>query len=1270
MARGAIVGGLLLVAAAAGAFFALRPGGPEGVTGTDDATPVEAAGDAAGGGLAARGPRAVAPKEAERPAFTGRIVGRVIDEGNRPVAGVAVTLRREGGNDGYEIVDVARRGALAAERMRRRLEALDAPTGDDPKPEAETTSDAQGRFTFVVEGAGSYRVEARPTPPRVGGAQWAWVNERQTEQSVLIKLGVGSALTGTVVDAADHPVAAFVSGSWTVRDRQAFVSAVATDPTTGGFTLPIVPEGLGSLTVRLPGRMSISVRVTTPRKEPLVIRVGGGGVLRGRVLDGRGAAVAGADVLVTVGRSAKEGGAKGDGVVTGTTARGQSAADGAYRLEGIAAGTVSEVTLGAPGVRPQSENPPRARWSGTEVREGVETVLDLVLSRGGAVTGRVVESKTGAPVTEASVLLLPSQDRWNVESLRCAVDAGGRYRFDDVPIGRYVVLATSPRHVLTAMLQQGTNAMGWDPSAGPAPDAPVAVVTKEGDVVERDVEMAPGLALRGTVRGPDGTPVAGATVHPTNGGTLPQLVWRWGARWNGESEPVATSGPDGAWRAQNLAPGDALAFFARKAPLAGKACKPVRLAADGPEPVVDLVLAQGATIAGRVVDADGAPLSARSVQWNAMGEDGVHGYGSSTTDEEGRFRFEGLPPSRLELYSWGQGGANAQLSVDPPLQPGETREGLELRVARAAKITGTVVDEAGAPVSRTLLVQGDRMSTQEVSAADGTFEFSVPEGSYQVGVAKGNDEWGFDGAAVAVKAPSSGVRVVAPAVVTTLVAGRVVGPDGSLVPWCVVRAHEANPRRMWGGGGSDEVVGGEFRREFTRKPPFDLVVSSPRGAHGEPLNVKGGRARIEGPTTDLVITLEAGAELRGRVLDPAGAGVAGVTVSVGAVSAVSGADGAFRLGGLDASEQPVMVRPPAKYAPVPAMKATPGAAELVVRLTVGGFVAGRVEGLDDATGVQGWITVDNTDRNAQLAADRTFRIEGLDAGATVDLTVNLWNPSGGQTFRPVRAKGVAVGTTDLVLRAERGVAIRGVVVEADGRPAPAGSTVMARGENDSASGAGTDADGAFAVEGLATGPHTLEVRRPNGGAVAATVKADAPSTGVRVVLPPTKVLAGRVLGAGGRRFFVGVYAAGSGGARGSRVASGQVGEDGTFRFDVAGDGPFALTVQASGDESRYAMLEDVRPSTEVTVTLQEGASIAGAVDMADGSALPLPVFVSAESDRWRVGVTAEPDGRFVVRGLPPGRYRLRAYTQSGQRGETVEADTGASGVRLRLPAAK
>ena len=127
MARGAIVGGLLLVAVAAAAFFVLRPGEPEGVSGADDAGPAATTGAADGAGLAARGPRPAGGKTAAKGDFAGRIVGRVLDEGGRPAAGVRVTAMRDGdGNDGRP-VEAAQRDEAARERLRRRLEAFDAP---------------------------------------------------------------------------------------------------------------------------------------------------------------------------------------------------------------------------------------------------------------------------------------------------------------------------------------------------------------------------------------------------------------------------------------------------------------------------------------------------------------------------------------------------------------------------------------------------------------------------------------------------------------------------------------------------------------------------------------------------------------------------------------------------------------------------------------------------------------------------------------------------------------------------------------------------------------------------------------------------------------------------------------------------------------------------------------------------------------------------------------------------------------------------------------
>src|SRR5439155_1204115 len=74
-----------------------------------------------------------------------------------------------------------------------------------------------------------------------------------------------------------------------------------TDATTGEATWDAVPAGRATVSVMVPGRLSLTgLEVTTPRTDVFEIRLGEGGAVRGRVADATGKPVAGADVLVSV----------------------------------------------------------------------------------------------------------------------------------------------------------------------------------------------------------------------------------------------------------------------------------------------------------------------------------------------------------------------------------------------------------------------------------------------------------------------------------------------------------------------------------------------------------------------------------------------------------------------------------------------------------------------------------------------------------------------------------------------------------------------------------------------------------------------------------------------------------------------------------------------------------------------------------------------------------------------------------------------------------
>jgi len=987
--------------------------------------------------------------------------------------------------------------------------------------------------------------------------------------------------------------------------------------------------------------------------------------VRGKIADAQGAPVAGADVVVSTWVQEKATYRQG-------SARGKSGGDGTYRLEGAPAGKITTVYALAEGFLPRTTPSPTASWVGAELKDGQELVIDLVLQHGGTVTGRVVEPGGTVPVVDVEVTLLLPQNRYSERAPTATVDKDGRFRMEDVPLGRYVVFGKSPTHYMAA-LASDNNSISWGPD-GPIGGAPPALVvlSKDGETVTRDLEMKVGLGFRGKVTGPGGAPVAGAKISAPGYG-IGQLSWMWGVSYQGNNESLATTDAEGAFHVTGVAPKDRWVLTAAKAPLSGVPGAPFRLALGEPEPDVALTMEPGATVVGRIIDADGSPIPGRQVSWYS--QDGSRqGWGDATSADDGTFRLEGVAPVTISVHSWSGGGGNASVNVEA-LKSGEVREGIELKFTALAKISGVVVDAEGKPVAGRYVLahqpQGGRMARAQ-TGDDGSFELTdTTEGTWNVSMNRSNDEngsWSTEGESQAVKAPAEGVRIVATQRKTTIVAGRIVLADGSIVPLCTLKLGSGTQNFGYNPGGQavNEVVGGEFRREFTATPPFDIAVSGVRGSTGTSLNVRPKTVKITEAVTDLVITLETGGELSGRVMDASNGGVEGVTLSSGSTSTVSDATGAFRLSGLGTGEVSITAKAPAKYVSPPAFKATVGATDVVVRVTTGLAISGKVVGMEQVPGVNVNVQgqAGNVSPYVQVGADGSFRLEGFAEDAVATIHVQAWSQSKDRSFRPLVVKGVRAGTEGLVLRLELGVSVSGTIVDADGKPAT-GIYVSVQDPEGRGYGAEMAVDGAFTIKGLTPGPVELNVQsQTDGRSRAAGIKVEAPSKDVRIVLPRMLKLTGRILGNDTKGFYVAAMPAGPDRAKGGNAMGAATAADGTFSIDVPGEGPYRLTAQRSGDD-RYGLMEPVRVGAEVSVPLETGATIEGTLEDAAGKPAGENSWVMLTSERWNGNGKVGADGAFRARGLLPGRYKVAFSVNGSYERWPEEVETGATGLRLK-----
>lgn len=364
-----------------------------------------------------------------------------------------------------------------------------------------------------------------------------------------------------------------------------------------------------------------------------------------------------------------------------------------------------------------------------------------------------------------------------------------------------------------------------------------------------------------------------------------------------------------------------------------------------------------------------------------------------------------------------------------------------------------------------------------------------------------------------------------------------------------------------------------------------------------------------------------------------------------------------------------------------------GARRIVIR--AGGFV--------DAV-----VPLDQVNAETRVALERSASLAGLitmpggapAAGATVELApqrsamqairatcddtgrfalsdvapgrylLSGWRDSGGAAMFGIANQPVDVpGSGPLHAELQPSRSIVGRIVDRSG--APLRGSVRVIGASAALSSCCAD-DGTFKVDGVLGSPSQLSVSW-SGSADDARfedTEVDVPSVGlepVLVVVDPWRAVEGRIRAAAGVRLEGSVFILGPDGER--IVPYVRVSSDGRFRVPACPPGdwrvefhdelndlwvPLSATVTPGGPP--LDLVASPSESVSGTVVDSSGAAVAGAMVSVE--------FVGPEP-QWGVpGATSDEDGRFVVRGIPPGsRFRLLAESR-GATGASAPFSTG------------
>lgn len=403
------------------------------------------------------------------------------------------------------------------------------------------------------------------------------------------------------------------------------------------------------------------------------------------------------------------------------------------------------------------------RWSPEDEGE-----LRVVLRRGGAVEGIVIDTVAKRPVTRFEI---GGMDRIDSDVNAPAVQNpfGGGQLVED-PKGRFRVPA----------VQTGTRRLTFS-AEGYQSRVVEGLEVKEGeDLRGVIVQLEPGATVRGRVLDGEGNPVAGARLAATQGNGLAGL--RQAARGgpgargrNMSSDEImanvpmgvlafgvglglvrsALSDQDGVYELRGLGPGEWTVAGNHRDYSTG-ASEPVEIVFEesGAAPVlenVDVTMETGCTLFGDVRDRRGAKLPrvmviAFSPAGFASGKT-AGGVYQDETDAEGRYRLENMVAGgyfllvtrgdeHLDPFSF-LGTMQFDLVTVP--DSGEVQHDLVDQSAASTRVHGLVL-QAGVPVSggavMALNLETDNMLGVDVKVSavgrDGAYEFpGLPEGVYQ-----------------------------------------------------------------------------------------------------------------------------------------------------------------------------------------------------------------------------------------------------------------------------------------------------------------------------------------------------------------------------------------------------------------------------------------------------------------------------------------------------------------------------------------------------------
>jgi protocatechuate 3,4-dioxygenase beta subunit len=753
---------------------------------------------------------------------------------------------------------------------------------------------------------------------------------------------------------------------------------------------------------------------------------------------------------------------------------------------------------------------------------------------------------------------------------------------------------------------------------------------------------------------------------------------------------------DGTWRIEGLSAG----AHELRTSLAGYRSRSVTAPAIAGEqhadvPPIELQKARASTdaIEVRVTDMFGRPMPgaqvlATTMAWDLhlnmgpelVGVPGVHAR-SGTTDENGRITLGPLVAANYNVVAQVPGYVPGAVS-NVVVAEGRTRH-VALKMREGLSLQGVVEDMEGKPVAGAIVsglaVPAFSTAPGTRSNADGTFLLDgLRKSNYMVfafhetiGEVQSNAD--VPGGPVKLTLKGSG-----------LIKGTVRRADGTPVAGGKIRPFGAGPFRYVYSMQSPIQEDGTYAVHVATGD-WLLRAQAADGGLSEDLAV----SVAAGETKELDIVVPTTGVVRGTVMDEAGQHIANAEVFVmkGGMPetpsreqyARTNADGAFEVSGLPIGAISLHVRHPEYRDEV--LEFTPGPADSVrevsVRMVRGARITGRVSD-PNGNGVEGeqvnlMITFMEA-RTTFTDENGAFELLAVKPG-TYMMTTGPFE----QGARGLRKSGITVGEAGVVdVQFQSALAAGRITgtVTIGGEPA-VGVTVTvrdARGE-EAQQMTKTDETGTYLVDGVEFGRVQVTAETSGGlrGAEATTVaEGDAP-TRLDVTIG-SAVVRGRAVDENGEPVsgaWTNVEAVGTDEQGWSVIkASGHTDESGRYEAKGLEPGTYRMRLNLASyaqflsdtvtvEENGVADLGDLRLTRGVQITgivrNDAGSPVEKATaSLADPQGRPIFLFSMA---------TTGSDGRYALRGIEPGQYRLRIEAKGhGPFEADVDCSSGSTSV--------